>query len=99
MTNEEAIDVLKLIRYHGTERLIKALDVAISALESQRWIPVTERLPEMFEDVLVCLKGGKVNRTWYDDSGHFRSATSKKVAYYKNVTHWMPLPQPPKEEN
>ena len=35
MTVEEAIDELKRIRHHGTERLIKALEVAISALEKQ----------------------------------------------------------------
>ena len=35
MTIEEAIDELKRIRHHGTERLIKALEVAISALEKQ----------------------------------------------------------------
>jgi hypothetical protein len=62
----------------------------------QKWIPVTERLPEYGEIVLAF---GKRHAT----SGMFRGTTSKpnwwhwKGNTYKDVSHWMPLPEPPKE--
>ena len=42
--------------YHTQEQLDEAVDLAISALEKQeadRWIPVTERLPEECEEVNI----------------------------------------------
>ena len=60
----------------------------------QRWIPVTERLPEEDENVLTYRESGcnveallSVSRkTWEND-----------IFGDYPVTHWMPLPQPPKE--
>lgn len=68
----------------------------------QRWIPVTERLPEetrVPKDVLVYHKLGNcgmyVDRAWYDsDKNKWRSALSMNM----KVTHWMPLSEPPKED-
>lgn len=92
MTNEEAIDELKRIRHHGTERLIKALEIAISALESQRWIPVEERLPEDDETIIVykpLAKGTTIEM----------QITQGWCLNPTIMSHWMPLPQPPKEES
>ena len=68
-------------------------------IERPRWIPVTERLPEICEYVLCTCRAGIVdvfkyvngiNGPWYKDSRH---------VYMKGfVTHWQPLPEPPKEE-
>ena len=63
-----------------------------------KWIPVTERLPDKGKVVLAL---GKRHAT----SGMFQG-TSKydpKLWYWKGgtlkeVTHWMPLPEPPKGE-
>ena len=63
-----------------------------------RWIPVTERLPEKFENVLVANKRGKhydIDKGWWNGSFFDRCAKGS----YSNVTHWMSLPEPPKEEN
>lgn len=66
----------------------------------QEWIPVSDRLPERTlppKDVLVyhdlgC--GMFVDRAWYSyDKGRWCSVLGMKL----KVTHWMPLPQPPKE--
>ena len=72
----------------------------------QKWIPVTERLPddtdgEFYDSVAIALKNGKVaigcyrnaDREWWGDclSGGYRDVTNE-------ITYWMPLPEAPKGE-
>ena len=67
----------------------------------RRWIPVTERLPKHLTSVIVHRKDGGIfiweyfdtsptDECWIDDSAN--------VYLFYDVTHWMPLPEPPKEE-
>ena len=63
----------------------------------QEWISVKDRLPKNGkEDVLIALRWGEVDIGWCED-GRWRS---EFVNEYEDgeVTHWMPLPQPPKGE-
>lgn len=78
---------------------------------AQKWIPVTERLPEELQkeccawservrpsvDVLVKIKGSKTLYTaWYSYS--YKEWTDVREEHtFIGVTHWMPLPEPPKE--
>ena len=61
------------------------------------WISAKDKLPEPYEDVLVYGQTNKKNNLlrykvdYADDRGVF--VRSRKV------THWMPLPQPPKESD
>ena len=82
----------------------------------QRWIPVTERLPEDVYGkgreqivVLVCTKSGKVSQcARMADYECIADETLTKVEWIKNgkfywsknkdVTHWMPMPEGPKEQ-
>ena len=64
--------------------------------EQTTWISVKDRLPEMYVNVLVyteCKNTFIVSmdytEKWEDDYGYYLE---------ENVTHWMPLPKPPKEE-
>lgn len=63
----------------------------VRIMEEPRWIPVTERLPEKDTRVIVCasLPEGVHSDFIYED-GHWFVSTG--------VTHWMPFPEPPKEE-
>lgn len=64
----------------------------------QRWIPVTEKLPEDRFEVLVYTDryGGRHEFAYYI---HRLGAWYQNCALLiPNVTHWMPLPEPPKED-
>lgn len=64
----------------------------------QKWIPVTERLPEMHTKVLCCgIRGGRFIAelsTWGNGNRYWDKRNGKGCP---EVTHWMPLPEPPKE--
>lgn len=62
-----------------------------------RWIPVTERMPNVGKNILIYSKsGGRAEGEYAGNGVWFQYRWSSKV---KNVTHWMPLPETPKEEN
>ena len=84
--------------YSGSLRLI-ADQERIAELENQ-WISVEDRLPETFQRVLALTKDYDLDpiHTLVHFNGAktgFLSVGGKKD---KNVTHWMPLPAPPKEQ-
>lgn len=63
-----------------------------------KWIPVTERLPEADKMVLCLEKSGDC---WLAMWNHCDDQMWSDGDYWysKNgVTHWMPLPEPPKGE-
>jgi hypothetical protein len=78
----------------------EALNMAISALTEQQWIPVTERLPAYGEDVLISIGG-------YCNVGHIVSVNEEEQYnwYFSGWYHlpndvdaWMPLPEPYRED-
>ena len=58
----------------------------------QEWIPVTERLPDKPMRCLVYTKRG--GYCGYDITYYNQGFYSE----YSKVTHWMPMPHPPKGE-
>lgn len=75
------------------------------AQDRERWIPVAERLPPLDTDVLVFSHGNisvcalirldarTADMAWEDDYGFWDDEEGVAA-----VTRWMPLPEPPKEE-
>lgn len=65
--------------------------------EKQRWIPVSERLPDKDGNYLAVVSGDVINppyviiRIFYN--GHFVLFTEPYEQRY--VSHWMPLPETP----
>ena len=74
--------------------------------DAVKWIPVTERLPEGEELVLILCKNGArfvgyCGKQYLDIERRWRIKTalnSTKLLNLGRVTHWMPLPEPPMEE-
>lgn len=70
-----------------------------------RWIPVSERLPELIpcnagtaysEAVIVWTDNRKAMVAVWDGID-FLCAADYWEAWGEKITHWMPLPEPPKE--
>lgn len=61
----------------------------------QEWIPVTERLPKEGDIVLCYMEFGEQRMAQWDESENCWAG--QLIDYHKEqVTHWMPMPTPPK---
>ena len=96
MDAEHPLEMAKEVAEYVTARIAE-LEAA------QRWIPVSERLPEDGETVFVIIhdgferfeKGNEVARLTYLGNGNWWSWESERYV----ATHWMPLPELPEREN
>ena len=97
MTEREAIEWFLMLKakFIGTV-YEKYLDYAISVLKKQktdRWIPVTERLPEEESCYLVTVKNDHERRysktAWYSGDGWFAR---------QDIIAWRSTPEPYKEK-
>lgn len=63
------------------------------------WISCSDRMPKGYADVLVT-DGEHVEVKWWDESGYWNSWTELNSDILAHeMTHWMPLPEPPQEVN
>ena len=102
MTREEFRDYVELLRsqdkisYDVYSGLIDGVD---TLEQEQRWIPVSERLPEKYVEVLATTEWGAVTiserfseNDWFIYEGTTNAETDEIIA-------WMPLPEPYKVES
>ncbi len=96
MKIERAIEILDPEHrecYDGLDEVNEACRMGMEALERTRWIPCSERLPEHSARCLCyCNEKVSVLKYWRTQQ-EFQYGGRKR-----NVTHWMPLPELPKEE-
>ena len=93
--------------YLTVDNIIMLLNQADTVDAVPAWIPVTERLPENNRPVMVYLKnytiqgGYVVHIGTYDTAGFWFLRTQPGISSFPVhdwvVTHWMPLPEPPKD--
>lgn len=83
------------IRHQMIEKVkaLPSIDVG-----SGDWISIKEKLPEYDKSVLICYsKQQDITIAWLaEDIECFED--DDYMYYMSEVTHWMPLPEPPKEE-
>jgi hypothetical protein len=84
---------------HSYARMLNQAAKRLKELDQeQKWIPVSERLPECDGRYLCNVKSFSFPGTFYRtilqyvDGGFVEGHI-----YTDDVTHWMPLPEPPKE--
>ena len=75
------------------EEVLTALRLVPSA---QKWIPCSERLPEVHDEVLVTARG-EVSIAWLYVDGKWRS-NDMPQPMFRDIIAWMPLPEPYKGE-
>ena len=65
-----------------------------------KWISVKDRLPKKHEEVLACTDDGCMDVLWLGDAmGVLFWEDNNFMCFPKDsVAYWMPLPEPPKEE-
>lgn len=65
----------------------------------QEWIPVDDRLPEIGRSIIAYNAPAKcAAEAMYKGEGKFLQFRWSARLQEHEVTHWMPLPDPPKEE-
>lgn len=89
---EKLIELISEVQYMGGLEAKLADHLFANGVTVQKWIPVTERLPEDDTPVIICTDknflyaGTLIGGTWFLDND----------CWTENVTHWMPMPEPPK---
>ena len=89
--------------YYDVDALAIADHLVSNGVTMQEWISVKDRLPEDSNDGFadaVLVTDGFVQHMAYFVGGEWRFAESgeiKEPMWYR-ITHWMPLPTPPKGE-
>jgi hypothetical protein len=103
--------VLNCVPNIDKEELIKALKYDRDQYEkgyhdgraAGRWIPVSERLPDKEGSYLVCSTRNSVYVTHFHTDRYFKNGYFRLAGFAvrgdSKITHWMPLPEPPKGEN
>lgn len=81
--------------------LLELIDAEIKRNKSGKWISIKDRLPDDNTDVLIFTKFDDETR---HDTPYVRQAKYKEKCWYdvdvntaSGITHWMPLPELPKE--
>ena len=104
---EKLVEILKQAPFEGRvldewwfeEKIKNIADHLISnGVTVQEWISVDDRLPEPFVSVLVHMPGEEpfptVHEGFISNDGIWQSAMFRREP--GEVTHWQPMPQPPK---
>ena len=71
----------------------------VEEVKISHWTSTKKKLPEDGKEVLFC-NGVDIMVGWYNaDEKYWELTDANMIAYAENVTHWMPLPRLPGEED
>ena len=103
-----AYNILDIAKYSGEpefDEILKSIALRLAAYEDtgltpeevqqMRWIPVEERLPKPEENPVLAFDCTGPVMAWYSPTMGWMYRTGIAGC---GITHWMHLPQPPKEE-
>lgn len=93
----EIFDTEHRENYDGMDEVNEACWMGMEALERTRWIPCSKKLPLDGENVLLwdAIEGDVFTGALL--GGVFWVDGFEDKDFVWNITHWMPLPEPPKE--
>lgn len=86
--------------YYDVDARAIAQHLVDHAVAFQKWISVDDRLPEFGVSVLArCFYNGKwITLVCHTSKENFGEWYTDEVCQGVKVTHWVPLPEPPKGE-
>jgi hypothetical protein len=90
MTKREFLDTVFALAPNEANAIMDAFDEYVDSNEPH-WIPVTERLPEVKQRVIVQYADGSMAIKRCIDAGHLQW-------FYSNAVAWMPAPEPMRME-
>ena len=97
---EKLVELLKSIlpnfrnnmAYWGEKPIYEFADCLLAnGVTVQEWISVDDRLPEQGEEAICIAADGDMMIGKYTEWGWMFPC------YFEELTHWMPIPEPPKE--
>ena len=104
---EKLVEIIEnagyLRQYPGTMARIlieNGVTFATDNNDGCKWIPVAERLPEVAKNVLCFDNHGRIFIGAYLGAEYKKGLSAFRDTvrgYGRGTTHWMPLPEPPKE--
>ncbi len=86
------------------------LGIVREALERTRWIPCSERLPDLpdgewaYRTVIVCVRGHTFPLSYEREKVRGKTVERWKWTWNRiyekpdSITHWMPMPEPPESD-
>lgn len=105
MNNQRAIDRLtKHLEWGWSKKTVDAIEMGIHALKETQWIPISERLPEEEEYILLSFANytgldiGRYEKDGENDKFYPGDDEETYAHYGLIVNAWMSLPKPYKEK-
>ena len=96
---EKLVELLRDVQYLGGLEEKIAEHLITNGVTVQKWVSVDDRLPEEKVNCIVHYKHDYCNNDGYWAIGFcFYDGEKFRIDLGYKVTHWMPLPQPPKGE-
>lgn len=104
MNNQQAIDrLVKHLEWGWSEETVDAIGMGIHALKETQWIPISERLPEEEEYILLSFANytgldiGRYENDGENDNFYPGDEEETYAHYGLTVNAWMPLSEPYRE--
>ena len=100
-TVQKVCDIVRNMEIYSAEVAAEYIRNELEKMVVQpvnQWISCKDKMPEHGVTVLIYTGNHTISLAWYDkDMGYFYICDSDYKYNPLDVTHWRPLPEPPKE--
>ncbi len=93
LERKDCDDIAEQLYYEGYRKQSKPISCGHE--NGVEWISVEDRLPDKYGDVICFTRKGTIWQVTYNPTYKLFNVSYDNVENAMDVTHWMPLPQPP----